>query len=59
MQVSIEGEYLVIKIEMEKNPQPSATGKTLGIASTHGNVVTSVTVQGKPLTIGLNAYIKR
>jgi len=28
------------------------------VASTRGNAVTTVMVDGKPVTIGLNAYIK-
>jgi hypothetical protein len=48
---------LVITIPMQE-PTPSASGKTLVIASTHGNMSTTLMVQGKPVTIGLNAYIK-
>lgn len=48
---------LVITIDLE-TPKPSASGKTLVVASTHGNMVTEAEVNGKPLTIGLNAYIK-
>jgi hypothetical protein len=29
------------------------------LASTHGNLTTEVVVQGKPLVIGVNAYIKK
>jgi len=43
--------------DLEK-PTPSASGKTLVVASTRGNAVTDVMVDGKPVTIGLNAYIK-
>jgi hypothetical protein len=59
MTVKAEGNMLVIKIPMNPNPQPSATGKTLVVASTHGNMTTPVMVDGKPIVIGLNAYIKR
>jgi hypothetical protein len=38
--------------------RPSASGKTLVVASTHGNQVTTATVDGKPLVVGLNAYIR-
>jgi hypothetical protein len=44
-------------VDLEK-PTPSASGKTLVVASTRGNAVTSAMVDGKPVTIGLNAYIK-
>lgn len=57
MQVKIEGGNLIITIPMTK-PTPSASGKTLSVASSHGNVQTAAIVDGKPVTIGLNAYIK-
>jgi len=53
MTVEIKG----MEIDLEK-PIPSASGKTLVVASTRGNAVTDVMVDGKPVTIGLNAYIK-
>ncbi len=57
MNVEIKNNKLCIEIDLEE-PTPSASGKTLVVASTHGNMVTSATVKGKPVTIGLNAYIK-
>lgn len=57
MSVEIKGNKLCIEIDLEK-PTPSASGKTLVVASTRGNAVTDVMVDGKPVTIGLNAYIK-
>ena len=57
MEVKIEGKELVVRIALE-SPTPSASGKTLVVASTHGNTVTSAVINGKPVTIGLNAYIK-
>ena len=56
MEVKIENNTLVIRIPMQQ-PAPSASGKTLVVASTHGNVKTTAMVNGKPVTIGLNAYI--
>jgi hypothetical protein len=58
LKVEIKDNKLYIEIDLEK-PTPSSSGKTLVVASTHGNTVTSAEVDGKPLTIGLNAYIKR
>ena len=58
MEVKIEGDKLIIIIEMQK-PTPSASGKTLVVATTHGNPQTQCIVEGKPLVIGLNAYIKK
>jgi hypothetical protein len=57
MNVEIKDNKLFIEIDLEK-PTPSSSGKTLVVASTRGNVVTKVQVDGKPVTIGLNAYIK-
>ena len=58
MKVEIKGNKLVIEIEMEDPPSPSASGKTMVVASSRGNVVTTAMVNNKPVTIGLNAYIK-
>lgn len=57
MKVNIEGNELVIRIPMQE-PAPSSSGKTLVVASSHGNKVTDAKVNGKPITVGLNAYIK-
>jgi len=58
LKVEIRDNKLYIEIDLEE-PTPSSSGKTLVVASTHGNTVTSAQVNGKPVTIGLNAYIKR
>lgn len=50
--------FLVIEIEMTP-PTLSASGKTYSVASSHGNMPTTATVEGKPVIVGLNAYIKR
>ena len=57
MTVEIKGKKLCIEIDLEK-PTPSSSGKTLVVASSRGNAVTTAMVDGKPVTIGLNAYIK-
>ncbi|MBF0244757.1 MAG: hypothetical protein HQL31_05745 [Planctomycetes bacterium] len=57
MNVEIRDNKLHIEIDLEE-PTRSASGKTLVVASTRGNVVTKALVDGKPVTIGLNAYIK-
>lgn len=59
MQVSIDGNELVIRVPLNNPPVPSASGKTLVVASTRGNLKTAVEVDGKPVTIGLNAYIAK
>ncbi len=57
MKVKIEDNELVIRIPMVE-PRPSSSGKTLIVASTGGNLRTEVEVDGKPVFLGLNAYIK-
>ena len=58
IETKIEGNKLIITCDLEE-PVPSASGKTLVVASTRGNMKTSLTINGKPLTIGLNAYIPK
>ena len=58
MKVTIEGKELVIRIALQE-PTPSATGKTLVVASSHGNQPTAAVINGQPIVIGLNAYIRR
>lgn len=53
-----EGNKLIITADLE-TPTPSASGKTLVVASSRGNKETDVTIEGKPVIIGLNAYIKK
>jgi hypothetical protein len=57
LKVEIKDNKLFIEIDLEK-PTPSSSGKTLVVASTHGNIVTSAKFEDKPITLGLNAYIK-
>jgi hypothetical protein len=52
------GDNMVITIPTKNPPRPSASGKSLVVASTNGNVVTDLMVNGKPVIVGLNAYIK-
>lgn len=58
MDVKIENGKLIISIELQ-TPTPSSSGKTLVVASTHGNTPTRCIIDGKPVIIGLNAYIKK
>lgn len=59
VKAEIKDGKLIITLPVNAQPAPSASGKTLVVASTHGNVATSAIVQGKPVVIGVNAYIKR
>jgi len=54
---TIEDGVLTIKFPLTE-PTPSKSGKSLTVASTHGNLTTSATVHGKPVVVGLNAYIR-
>ena len=58
VEVKIEDGDLIIRLPL-RNPRPSASGKTLVVASTGGNVQTTLIYEGKPLTVGVNAYISR
>jgi len=44
---------------LDSTPVLSASGKTLVIASTHGNKETTAQVNGKNVVVGLNAYIPK
>lgn len=57
LEAKIEGKILILTIPLQ-DPKPSASGKTLVVASTGGNITTTCKVNGQPVTIGLNAYIK-
>ena len=58
MKVEIEKNDLVIRIPMQ-SPAPSKSGKTLLVASSHGLVATTAQVNGKSVTVGLNAFIPK
>ena len=52
-----EAKTLTLVLDLQE-PTPSASGKTLVVATTHGNQPTDVQVDGKPLVVGVNAYIR-
>jgi hypothetical protein len=56
LSVTREGDTLVVRIPIQK-ATPSASGKTLVVASTRGNQKTAVQIDGKDLYLGLNAYV--
>ena len=58
MTAEIKNGNLVITIPMNPVPTNSASGKTKIVASSHGNIATTATVDGKPVIIGCNAYIR-
>ena len=55
----IKGDKLVLTINMENPPKSSKSGKTLLVATSHGNQQTELKVQDSNVIIGLNAYIKK
>jgi hypothetical protein len=57
MTAKIEGNELVIRLPMQQPPRPSASGKTLVVATTHGNKTSEVEINGQSVVIGVNAYI--
>ena len=59
MKVSIENGELVIRLPLNNPPVPSVSGKTLVVASTHGNKRTDAVVDGQPVILGVNAYVAR
>ena len=48
---------LTLVMDLQK-PTPSSSGKSLVVAMTHGNVATDVQIDGKSVTVGVNAYIR-
>ena len=52
-----QAKTLTLVLELQ-DPTPSASGKTLVVATTHGNVPSQVQIEGKPLIVGVNAYIR-
>lgn len=56
--VTIKGDQMTIVLDLEKDQQPSKSGKNIVIASTHGNEVTDCVYKGKSVKLGVNAFIK-
>lgn len=54
---AVEDGYLVIRVPLNPTPTRSSSGKTLVVASSHGNKQTEVEIDGKPVIVGVNAYI--
>lgn len=57
VKVAVEGEEFVIRLPFNKEPVTSASGKSLVVSSTGGNV--AVDFQGKELTLLVNAYFPK
>ena len=52
-----QAKTLTLVLDLQE-PTPSTSGKTLVIATTHGNVPTDVQMDGKPVIVGVNAYVR-
>lgn len=57
MKVERKGNELLITIPINSELTVSPTGKTKQVASSHGNMPTTVQIEGKSVIVGLNAYI--
>ena len=55
VQMMVEGNVLTIKVDLSREFGPSASGKTIIIASTEGNV----SVPDRDEKVGLNVYRKK
>jgi len=55
VEMTIEGNVLVIRVDLTKEFGPSSSGKTTIIASTEGNV----SVPDREEKVGLNVYKKK
>ena len=56
VEMKLEGDILTIKVDVAKEFGPSASGKTIIIATTEGNIA----IQDKDeIKIGLNVYKKK
>lgn len=58
VKIEKDGELEMLTVTLPITPRPSGSGKTTVIASTNGNQPTTVTFDGKPIIIGVNAYVK-
>jgi hypothetical protein len=56
VEMKLEGDTLIIKVDVSKEFGPSASGKTIIIATTEGNVAIPGVEEKK---IGLNIYKKK
>lgn len=57
MKAEIKGKKLLIELDIKESE--SKSGKSTVVATTGGNILTDVDYNGKKLTIGVNAYVKK
>ena len=56
LEAKIDKDRLIVTLPINAYTSPS--GKTIVIASSHGNLQTGLEYKGKDVVIGLNAYIR-
>ena len=60
MKVTLNEAQTEITLTLPISPRPSKSGKTVVVATSSGNKTFSdVQFDGKPITVGVNAYIPR
>lgn len=57
MKVEIKNNEMLITLPIA--PRTSKSGKSTVIASTGGNQPTTVEYEGKPVILGVNAYVRK
>jgi hypothetical protein len=56
VQTKIVGHILTITVDLSERHGPSASGKTISIASTQGNI--KLPAPHAEISVGLNVYVK-
>ena len=56
MKITINEKANTMTVTLPLTPGPSKSGKSMVIASTRGNQTSTATFDGKPVTVGVNAY---
>jgi len=59
MKVERKDNKLLIEIDIQDPITPSGSGKMLTVASSRGNKATDISIDGKTLIVGVNAYIPK
>ena len=58
MAVVVTKQKRTLRIEMPiEKPTPSRSGKTMIVASTHGNLTTDVRCRRRPIVVSVNAFV--
>ena len=59
MTAKIKEGKLIVEVEVIQPPRPSTSGKTLIVSSTGGFVATEAMINGQPVSVSLNATIRK